>query len=107
MPKFEAENAQVLGISVDFNDANKAWGERLGLKYPLLSDARRQIARAYGVLNDDPALAKDPARIAGYLRAKRSWFVIDKEGIVRYARVTDPRGLVPNDEILEVLSKLK
>jgi peroxiredoxin len=59
------------------------------------------------VLNDDPALAQDPARIAGYLRAKRSWFVIDREGIVRYARVTDPRGLVPNDEILEVLAKLK
>ncbi len=59
------------------------------------------------MLNDDPALAQDPARIAGYLRAKRSWFVIDREGIVRYARVTDPRGLVPNDEILEVLAKLK
>lgn len=59
------------------------------------------------MLNDDPALAQDPARIAGYLRAKRSWFVVDKEGIVRYARVTDPRGLVPNDEILEVLAKLK
>ncbi len=68
---------------------------------------RRQIARAYGVLNDDPALASDPARIAGYLRAKRSWFIVDKDGIVRYARVTDPRGLVPNDEMLEVLSKLK
>ncbi len=68
---------------------------------------RRQIARAYGVLNDDPALANDPARIGGYLRAKRSWFIVDKDGIVRYARVTDPRGLVPNDEMLEVLSKLK
>ena len=33
-------NAQVLGISVDFNDANKAWGEKLGLKYP-------QIGRAH------------------------------------------------------------
>ena len=34
-------------------------------------------------------------------------FVIDKEGVLRYVRVTDPRGLVPNDEILEVLAKLK
>lgn len=59
------------------------------------------------MLNDDPALAGDPARIAGYLRAKRSWFIVDKEGVVRYARVTDPRGLVPNDEMLEVLEKLK
>ena len=73
----------------------------------MLSDVRRQISRAYGVLNDDPALAQDPARIGSYLRSKRSWFIVDKEGVVRYARVTDPRGLVPNDEMLEVLAKLK
>ena len=65
------------------------------------------MTRAYGVLNDDPAMAQDAKRIPTYLRAKRSWFVIDKEGVIRYARVTDPRGLVPNDEILEVLAKLK
>ena len=34
-------------------------------------------------------------------------FIVDKNGVVVYARVTDPRGLVPNDEMLEVLSKLK
>lgn len=65
------------------------------------------MTRAYGVLNDDPAMAQDVKRIAIYLRAKRSWFVVDKEGVIRYARVTDPRGVVPNDEILEVLGKLK
>ena len=65
------------------------------------------MTRAYGVLNDDATAVQDPKRIPGYLRAKRSWFVVDKEGTVRYARVTDPRGLVPNDEILEVLEKLK
>ena len=68
---------------------------------------RREATRAYGVLNDDPAMAQDSKRIATYLRAKRAWFVVDKEGVIRYARVTDPRGLVPNDEILEVLAKLK
>jgi peroxiredoxin len=52
-------------------------------------------------------LAQDPARIGGYLRSKRSWFIVDKNGSVVYARVTDPRGLVPNDEMLEVLEKLK
>ena len=72
-----------------------------------MTDVRREMTRAYGVLNDDPTAAQDTKRIAGYLRAKRSWFVVDKEGIVRYARVTDPRGVVPNDEILEVVVKLK
>jgi peroxiredoxin len=65
------------------------------------------MTRAYGVLNDDPAMAHDVKRVGTYLRAKRSWFVVDKEGVIRYARVTDPRGVVPNDEILEVLGKLK
>jgi alkyl hydroperoxide reductase subunit AhpC len=72
-----------------------------------MTDVRREMTRAYAVLNDDATAAQDTKRIAGYLRAKRSWFVVDKEGIVRYVRVTDPRGLVPNDEILEVLAKLK
>jgi alkyl hydroperoxide reductase subunit AhpC len=65
------------------------------------------MSRAYGVLNDDSAAAQDEKRIGGYYRSKRSWFVVDKEGVIRYVRVTDPRGLIPNDEILEVVSKLK
>ncbi len=65
------------------------------------------MTRAYGVLNEDAALINNPKRIAAYLRAKRSWFVIDKDGIIRYARVQDPRGLVPNDEILAVVEKYR
>ncbi len=64
LPKFEAANAQVLGVSVDFIAANIAFAERLGLKFPLLSDTRRVMSRAYGVLNDDPAAANDEKRIA-------------------------------------------
>ena len=107
MPKFEAANAQVLGVSVDFNDANKAFAEKLGLTYPLLSDVRREMTPAYGVLYDDPKMAEDPTKIPLYLRAKRAWFVIDKGGIIRYVKTTEPRDLVPNDEILQVLSELK
>jgi peroxiredoxin len=95
-------------VSVDFNDANKAWGEKLGLTYPLLSDLRRQMAKAYGVLNDDPKMAEDPQRIATYLRTKRAWFVIDKGGVIRYVKTSEPREWQPpNDEILKVLSEAK
>ena len=97
----------MLGVSVDFNGANQAWAEKLGLTYPLLTDLRREITRAYGVLNDDPAAMQDAKRIPGYLRSKRAWFVVDKQGIIRYAKVNDPRGLVPNDEILEVVNKYR
>ncbi len=107
LPKFEAANAQVLGVSVDFNAANIEFATKLGLKFPLLSDTRRVMTRAYGLLNDDPALAKDEKRIAGYLRAKRSWVIIDKEGIVRYVNANDPRGIMPNDELLDVLKTLR
>lgn len=106
LPKFEAANAQVLGISVDFNAANTVFAEKLGLKFPLLSDTRRTMTRDYGVLNDNPAMANDAKRIAGYLRAKRAWFIIDREGIIRYAKVGDPRGIMPNDELLEALKTL-
>ena len=95
-------------MSVDFNDANKAWAEKLGLTYPLLSDTRRQMTKAYGVLYEDPTMAEDPQRIPLYLRAKRAWFVIDKEGVIRYAKTTEPRDFQPpNDDILKVLSELK
>ena len=95
-------------MSVDFNDANKAWAEKLGLSYPLLSDVRRQMAKAYGALFDDPKMAEDPQQIGRYLRAKRAWFVIDKQGVIRYTKATEPpEWRPPNDEILKVLGELK
>lgn len=93
-------------MSVDFNDANIAWAEKLGLTYPLLSDMRRQASKAYEVIFDDPALASDPKTIPRYLRSKRSWFVIDKAGVVQFAHVATTRDLVPNDDILQVLKTL-
>jgi peroxiredoxin len=97
----------VLGVSVDYNAANMAFAEKIGLSYPLLSDTNRVMTRAYGVLNEDAAAVNDPKRIAAYLRAKRAWFVIDKTGVIRYVKVQDPRGLVPNDEILEIVNKYR
>ncbi len=95
-------------MSVDFNDANKAWADKLGIAYPLLSDTSRQMVKAYGVLNDDASMAADPKKIATYLRTKRAWVVLDKEGIVRYVKTTEPRDFQPpNDEILKVLGEFK
>lgn len=65
------------------------------------------MSRAYGVLNDDASAANDPKRIAGYLRSKRAWFIVDKTGIVRYAKIEDPRGLVPTEELLGVIEQFK
>lgn len=107
LPKFEAANAQVVGISVDFNGTNQAWAEKLGLKFPLLSDTGRVMTRAYGALNDDPSWASDPKRISSYLRADAKVIVVDKTGVVRYMRDTRPRGTIPVEEVLAEVEKLK
>jgi peroxiredoxin len=88
---------------VDFLDANRNWGEKLGLTYPLLSDGQRAMSRAYESLADDPEMVKG-ARIGTYLRSKRSWFVIDKQGIIRYMKVESP-SLIPSDELLDIVKK--
>jgi len=87
---------------VDFLDANRAWAEKLGVTYPIMTDLQRTMSRAYETLNDDPAMAT--TRIATYLRNKRSWFVIDKQGFIRYMKI-ESTSLVPSDELIEVVKK--
>lgn len=99
--KFEAANAQVLGVSVDLGRANNAFAGANSFSFPLLSDTERVTAKAYGVLYDDP---NDNVL---FRRAKRSWFVVDKEGIIRYAKTADPGEVDKSDEVLKVLSELK
>jgi peroxiredoxin len=88
---------------VDFLDANRAWGEKMGVTYPILSDLQRTMLRSYDALFDDPEMAKSN-RINVYLRAQRAWYVIDKQGIVRYMKVGST-SLIPSDELIEVVKK--
>ena len=87
---------------MDFLDANRAWGEKLGVTYPLLSDLQRTMLKSYDALNDDGAMMKKA--MPQYLRAKRAWYVIDKKGIVRYMNVGST-SLIPSDELIEVVKK--
>lgn len=96
-----------MGVSVDFNDANIAWAEKLGLTYPLLSDMRRQLSKSYESLFDNPEMANDPKKIPVYLRSKRAFFIIDKEGMIRFAKIAAPREFTPpSDEMLKILKDL-
>jgi peroxiredoxin (alkyl hydroperoxide reductase subunit C) len=93
LPKFRVLNAQVMGISVDSRHSHKAFAEHLGLEFPLLSDFDKKVCQAYGVLRD-----------GGF--AERALFVIDRQGIIRYAHVY-PIGQVPNNQpILDILQRL-
>lgn len=94
-------NASVFGVSVDAPFANKAFAERNGLNFPLLSDYKREAVRAYGVGHDDFA------GMAGYTAAKRSVFVIDGDGVVRYAWVAPNPGVEPNyDEVKAAVEQI-
>lgn len=88
---------------MDFLDANRNWAEKMGVTYPLLTDASRNMLRAYDALFDDPEMVKSN-RIGVYLRAQRAWYVIDKQGIVRYMKVGST-SLIPSDELIEVVKK--
>jgi glutaredoxin-dependent peroxiredoxin len=93
-------DAQVVAISVDSPFANRGFAAKYGFEFPLLSDFNREVINTY-----DIAL-QDFAGIPGYTVAKRSVFLLDKEGIVRFKWVTDNPGVEPNyEEIKTELAK--
>ncbi len=101
MTRFNELNAQVIGISVDSPYANKAFASQNNLLFPLLSDYNRTVLKSYGVVHEGFG------GLTGYTAAKRSVFVLDKGGVVRYAWVSDNPGVEPNyDEVTKVLSTL-
>lgn len=85
-------DAEVLAISVDAPFSNLAFAEKSKLTFPILSDYTREAVNAYGVA------LHDFAGMPGYTAAHRAVFVIDREGIVRYAWVGANPGLEPNYE---------
>jgi peroxiredoxin len=102
MSRFNELNAQVVGISVDAPFSNKAFAAQNNLQFPILSDYGRSAVKAYGIVLDDFA------GLTGYSTAKRSVFVLDKGGVVRYAWVTDNPGVEPNyDEVSKSLSSIQ
>jgi peroxiredoxin len=77
---FANENAQVLTISVDSSYSHKVWADREGFDFPLLADfwPHGAVAQAYGVFNDE----------RGY--ANRGTFLVDRDGVVRFAEMNQP-----------------
>jgi peroxiredoxin len=94
--RFEEEDTQVLGISVDSTDTNRAWAESLAVESVLLlSDfwPHGEVAQAYGVLRE-----------GGF--TERATFIVDREGIVRFKHIYDINELPDNDELFEALRAL-
>ncbi len=85
----------VLPVSVDSDATLKEFRAKYGLRTEMLSDFRRTASRAYGVLLED------------FFFANRAYFLIDREGIVRWAHVEENAGKRrENAEILAEIAKL-
>jgi peroxiredoxin len=92
--------AQVVGISVDGPFANKIFTENRHLNFPILSDYRREVISKYGIV------MANLGSLEGYNAAKRSVFVLDENGIIRYRWISDNPLIEPNyDEIKSALEK--
>lgn len=93
-------NAQVLAISVDSPFTLEKFKQEQGYDFPLLSDFNKEVSRTYDCLYQDFVLDMKGV-------AKRSAFVIDKEGIIRYAEVLEDAGNIPDfDAIKQTLKQL-
>jgi peroxiredoxin len=102
---YSALNAEVYGISGDNPFAQEAWAQKEHITVTLLSDYEHKVTQAYGVAYDSflPQLNLGMSGVA-----KRSAFVIDKQGVVRYAESSDDPKQLPNfNAIKEELAKLK
>lgn len=95
-------NAEVFGVSVDGVFANAAFATKNELNFPLLSDYTRSAVNAYDVAHEDFA------GMTGYTAAKRSVFVIDGAGVLRYAWVAPNPGVEPDyDAVKKAVDALK
>jgi len=73
--QFAGRGVEILPISVDSIPTLREFKNKLHVKTDLLSDFKREISRAYGVLNEDR------------FYSNRAYFLIDKTGTVRWAHV--------------------
>jgi peroxiredoxin len=78
--RYQERGVAVLPISTDLIPALRAWKAQEQLGVELLSDVRREASEAYGVL-DEPRY-----------QSRRAYFLVDREGIVRWAHVEASGG---------------
>ena len=97
--EIRALGADILAVAVSSTFAQQAFAVSLGVDFPLLSDWDRTACAAYGVQYD---VWKGHAGVA-----KRSIFLVDRDGTVRYRWATDSAHEMPDlDEVVQALQAL-
>lgn len=94
LAQFESLDAQVLGISAQSVDSHDRFAGKHGFRFPLLADTDKKVAGLFGTLGP-----------IGFPR--RSVFIVDGDGVVRYAhRAIAGLTYRPVSELVEALQKL-
>ena len=98
-PEFASRDAQVLGGSIDSEFVHWAWrNEQPSLKdlpFPMLSDIKRELTSALGILDLKAGVAQ------------RATFIVDPENVFRFVYVTDLSVGRDPQEVLRVLDALQ
>ena len=93
--QFAGKGVEILPISVDSVPTLREFKQKLQMKTDLLSDFKRDISRAYGVLNEDR------------FYSNRAYFLVDKSGIVVWRHVESNNGeRRENSELLAAMRLL-
>ena len=99
LPQFEALGAQVVGVSADHVSTLEAFTRQNNVKHPLLGDFRRQMLPAWDAMVTDE---KSPI----FRYAKRAYYVLDRNGVVRYAKVMpNPLDMLSPEEVLAAVKE--
>lgn len=97
--EFKDRDAQVLGMSTDSDFVHLAWRQNhkdlMNLSFPMLSDIKRELSTALGILNEAEGVCN------------RATFIVDPTGTIRYVSVNDLKVGRNVDEVLRVLDALQ
>jgi peroxiredoxin len=91
-------DAKVFGISVDALHSLAKFKEDQHLNFSLLSDFNKEVSRAYSTIYETWAFDMKGV-------SKRSAFVLDRKGIVRYEEVLENAGDIPNFDLINQILK--
>jgi len=97
--EFADRDAQVFGVSIDSEFVHLAWRkdkeELRNLPFPMLSDIKRELSSALGILDAEAGVSQ------------RATYIVDPEGIIRFVYVTDLNVGRSPEEVLRVLDALQ
>ena len=97
--EFRARDAQLLGASTDSEYVHLAWRrdkeELKALPFPMLADVKRELTTALGILDAEAGVAQ------------RATYIVDPQGVIRFAYVTDLNVGRNPEEVLRVLDALQ